>query len=797
VATGVAGSTPALGSADVPSSADSVPLTTAQRPRALPDWAWWLGSVAILVTITIADLLVSGVVLAGLVVLAPLFASIRLRPRSVAVIGAAALLIAVLSSVWNATTGGQELVRIALVLAGSIIAMLIAVVRWRLERERRLERMLGELIGSTMRSPEQLVHDIAGSLVPGFADGTRVEMPAAEGTPHLLAEAGCPVPAGLGAEQDRAMIRHEPGDGWTLSGPLRIGDREIGSIDIHRAGRRFHPADAALFDRLAERVALALENSTLLAASRELAGRVDAERLRLRTVIDQMPAAVTLRDRDGNPVITNPRAEEIQRRAAGDIDAETWFAAHPGRHLDGTAVDPEDLPHQRSLRSGEVVRGEEYEFERRDGSWAVTRVNSGPIRDEDGHIDGVVSVFDDVSDQVRDRRALRWLAEVGRLLDRPTSAEARVEEIVRLLVGELADAGLVYLVGADGSITSSMAVSRDGDAPEREAGPIPGGHPASVAVRTQRTLILDLPDDWLPSAGFATALVVPIVHAQHVHGSIVLATRNPRTYDPRDVQIIELVARRVALALENSRLYAEQHRVATALQRDLLPHSLPDWPAFDLATLYRPARGAADVGGDFFDLFEARDERMIVIGDVSGKGVEAAATTALVRHVVRVAGRSAEHGQRIETVNQAILEDAPGEQFCTLAWAALEPADGDGVVTGRIACAGHPPPFVLRAGGGVEMLPATGTLLGFFPEIESQSAPVHLARGDALVLYTDGVTEARLPDGSLFGLDGLAAALPQAAGAPAAEILEAIEATLERVRAEARDDIAIVVASVL
>ena len=774
-----------------------MPLTTAQRPRAAPDWAWWLGSVAILVAITIADLLVSGVVLAGLVVLAPLFASIRLRPRAVAVIAAAALVIAVLSASLNPTTGPQGLVRLALVVAGSILAMLIAVVRWRLERERRLERMLGELIGSTTRSPEQLVHDIAGSLVPGFADGTRVEMLPLEGAPHLLAEAGSPVPATPGAEQGHATIRHERGDGWTLSGPLRIGDRVIGSIDIHSDGRRFHPADAALFDRLAERVALALENSALLAASRELAGRVDAERLRLRAVIDQMPAAVTLRDRDGVPVITNPRAEEIQRRAAGDIDPEGWFAAHPGRRLDGTTVDPDDWPHVRSLRTGEVVRGEEYEFERSDGSWAVTRVNSGPIRGEDGHVDGVVSVFDDVSDQVRDRRALRWLAEVGRLLDRPTSAEARVEEIVRLLVGELADTGLVYLVEADGSIRSSMAVSREGDEPEHEAGAIPGGHPASVSVDTQRTLILDLPDEWLASEGFATALVVPIVHAQNVHGSIVLATRSPRTYDPRDVQIIELVARRIALALENSRLYAEQHRVATALQRDLLPHSLPDWPGFDLATLYRPARGAADVGGDFFDLFEAQGERMIVIGDVSGKGVEAAATTALVRHVVRVAGRSADHGQRIATVNQAILEDSPGEQFCTLAWAALEPANGEGVVTGRVACAGHPPPFVLRAGGGVELLPATGTLLGFFPDIESTSAPVRLAAGDALVLFTDGVTEARLPDGSLFGLDGLGAALPRAAGAPAAEILEAIETALEHARAEARDDIAIVVASVL
>lgn len=773
-----------------------MPLTPAkQRPGPPPTWVWWLGAVAILAGVTVADILTSGVALTSLVLLAPLVASIGLRPRSVALLGGAALIIAILSVTWNPTTNAQEAVRIGLVLAGSVLAMLIATVRWRLERERRLERMLGELIGSTMRAPERLVHDIAASLVPGFADGTRVEMLAAQDAPHLLATAGCEVPAP--PEGDRhATVHHVRGEGWTLAGPLNIGERTVGSIAIHRAGRRFHPADTALFDRLAERVALALENSVLLAASRELAGRVDAERRRLLAVIDQMPAAVTLRDREGNPTITNPRAEEIRRRAVGDEDPGAWFAAHPSRHLDGAPVDPAQWPHERSLRTGEVVRGEEFEYERQDGTWAVARVNSGPIRDDAGHIDGVVSVFDDVSEQVRDRRALRWLAEVGRLLDRPTSAEARVEEIVRLLTGELADAGFVFLSRGDGSIAPSMAVGRDGTTPELEAGPIADEHPAAVAVDTQRTLVLDLPDAWLAAAGYATALVVPIVHAQNVHGSIVLATRSPRTYDPRDVQIIELVARRIALALENSRLYAEQHRVATALQRDLLPHTLPEWPGFDLATVYRPARGAADVGGDFFDLFEAQDEHMIVIGDVSGKGVEAAATTALVRHVVRVAARNADAGTRIATVNQAILEDSPGEQFCTLAWAALEPARPDGLVTGRVACAGHPPPFVLRAGGAVEMLAATGTLLGFFPDVDSESVPVELAPGDALLLYTDGVTEARLPDGSLFGLEGLSAALSEAGGGSAAEILEAIEGTLEGARVEARDDIAIVVASV-
>ena len=227
---------------------------------------------------------------------------------------------------------------------------------------------------------------------------------------------------------------------------------------------------------------------------------------------------------------------------------------------------------------------------------------------------------------------------------------------------------------------------------------------------------------WLAEHGLGTALFVPIIHAQRNHGCLALATTAQRPQDPRDVKVLELIARRIALALENSQLYAEQHRVATALQRDLLPGALPDWPGLELATLHRPARSAADVGGDFFDLFDAGDRRMLIVGDVSGKGVEAAATTALVRHAVRVAARSDQPvSERMATVNEAVLQDAPGDQFCTLAWAAFTPEDG--AVLGEVACAGHPPPFIVRATGAVEPVAASGTLLGFFHDLRSAGRP--------------------------------------------------------------------------
>ncbi len=781
-----------------------------ERIGSASERAWLISVSALLALIIAVDLVTPRVSVAGVVVLVPLLASIRLAPRTVAWLGVVSVLLAAFSWIWTSTGGAQHVVRIAVVLAGAVLAYVIALTRTRVERERMLEGLLEELVASTASPPGELVVLVARALVPEFADGARVILQPAGGRARLIGRAGAELPADRGDDAfPGGPVVHAVGTGQTLFGPLAVGARRVGEVRLYRAQGRFEGEDLALFDRLADRVALALENSLLLADSQELTRRLDDEHRWLQTVVDQMPSAVTIRDAEGGELVRNLRAEEIQRRAAGDADAETWFRTHPGRRTDdGQPTEPGDWPYVRALRDGEVVTGEEYRFERHDGTWGVVRVSSAPIRDERDRIVAAVSVFDDTTDQHRDQRALRWLAEVGRLLDRPHTVEARIEEILKLLVAELADAGLIYLARPDGTLhLRRVVVGEDGGdeeslltLPDRERS-LPADHPAVLCTAGRGTLEVVRDGapaggaEWLAEQGFGSALFVPIIHAQYNHGCLALATTGPGTQDPRDVKVLELIARRIALALENSLLYAEQHRVATALQRDLLPGALPEWPGLELATLHRPARSAADVGGDFFDLFDAGDERMLIVGDVSGKGVEAAATTALVRHAVRVAARADQPTPgRIATVNQAVLEDAPGDQFCTLAWASLKHAGG--AVVGEVACAGHPQPFVVRAGGGVEPVAATGTLLGFFPDLRSSAAQVRLEPGDALVLFTDGVTEARLPDGSLFGADRVRDALATAGDRTADGLLDALEDALDGARAEARDDVAIVIGRV-
>jgi serine phosphatase RsbU (regulator of sigma subunit)/PAS domain-containing protein len=744
------------------------------------------------------------IVLIVLVVLGPLLASIRLGPPTVAAFGVCAVALVLLSRFWNGGEETQWAVRIIAVAAGSVLAVVGAVVRTRVERERGVERSLANLGALAGLEPGALAQAAAQEFVPALADGARLEVASDTEDAHWVAVAGrdgdpgrgTPVPS---AGRDRGVVMF----------PLRLGERDIGTLRLVRHDA-FTPAELEHLRRLAGRVALVLDNAVLLSGTRALAARVDTAHRRLAAIVDQMPAAVTIRDLSGQVTMANRRAQEIRERASPGEDVEAWFAAHPGRRGDGTAIGPDDWPHMRALRTGEVVRGEEFEFERSDGSRAAVQVFAAPIRDADGRISSVVSIFEDVSDEHRDRRALRWLAEVGRVLDRPHSVAPGIEQILGMLVADVADVGVVYLARPDGSISpSATAAERAGLEPlarriaERERLGVPAGHPAWTCIRTRRTVVLRAGGDdadsqdaqaWLQDNDIAAALLVPITHARHAHGCIVLAATGRRVFDPRDVHTAELVAKRIALALENARLYGEQHRVATALQRDLLPRELPDWQGVELATLYRPAPGAADVGGDFFDLFATDDERVIALGDVSGKGVEAAAMTSLVRHAVRVAARAAAGPNRMRMVNDTIIEDTPGEQFCTLAWAALAPPR-DGCVAAHVACAGHPPPLVVRAEGTVEAVGATGTLLGFFRDITVRDADLTLGAGDALVLYTDGVTEARMPDGSLVGVDGLARAVAGPGGPGcAATVLERVERVLED--ATLRDDVAIVVAGI-
>jgi integral membrane sensor domain MASE1 len=248
-----------------------------------------------------------------------------------------------------------------------------------------------------------------------------------------------------------------------------------------------------------------------------------------------------------------------------------------------------------------------------------------------------------------------------------------------------------------------------------------------------------------------------------------------------------------AVITERRRAEEAVEYVAGTLQESLLPSQLPVIPGVETAVDFRAAGTQHLVGGDFYDLFKRDDGSWaVVVGDVLGKGATAAATTGLARYTLRAAAVSERQPSRIlGLLNDAIRRQSP-DQSCTVACGRLD-VDGANGARVTLSVGGHPLPLVLRADGQVEPVGEPGTMLGVLPDPQLADQTADLAPGDALVLYTDGLTDAYAP-GRLVKRAGLVAALESCAGRSATEIASGIQEAVLGVReAEPRDDIVLLV----
>jgi len=236
--------------------------------------------------------------------------------------------------------------------------------------------------------------------------------------------------------------------------------------------------------------------------------------------------------------------------------------------------------------------------------------------------------------------------------------------------------------------------------------------------------------------------------------------------------------------------------LARTLQQSLLPPSLPSIDGLSLAATYRPAGEGLDVGGDFYDVFPTgRNAWGFVMGDVCGKGAEAASLTALARYTIRTAALAARKPRRIlGTLNEAVLREEGDERYCTVAYARLRMvADGAEII---VSSGGHPLPMVLRADGEVMEVGRWGTAIGLFPDTVLTDTTTALHPGDTLLLYTDGAVEARRGS-ELFGTARLRKTLEEL-GLVSPEVLvrRVEEVVTEFSEGELRDDLALLAVQV-
>jgi PAS domain S-box-containing protein len=416
------------------------------------------------------------------------------------------------------------------------------------------------------------------------------------------------------------------------------------------------------------------------------------------------------------------------------------------------------------------------------------------------------------------RRELEFLASASAELDASLDLDLTLQRVADLTVPYLADGCMVDLLDEHHHIrrvASATSVAELKPVLERLRShdlDLEGPHPIAVALRTGRTQTVDDVTDaerevWSADAAYLedirawparSAVVAPMRARGRTLGTIALAAFTDRTFGPREMATIDELARRAALAVDNARIYGERSYIAARLQQSLLPPHLPDVPGLEIAARFRPAGEAYDVGGDFYDIFETGSRGWaIAMGDVCGKGADAAALTAMARYTIRATGiRAMQSPQRVlSLLNEVLLSEAPREQFLTMTYANLRVHEEATELA--IASAGHPLPLLLHADGRLEQVGEPGTLLGVVPELELHPIVVELEPGDTLVFYTDGVTDARSETGALFGIEGLKSAVLGCMGCDAAEIAERIESSLTDAQVERpRDDIAIVVVQI-
>jgi Stage II sporulation protein E (SpoIIE)/Domain of unknown function (DUF4118)/GAF domain len=395
------------------------------------------------------------------------------------------------------------------------------------------------------------------------------------------------------------------------------------------------------------------------------------------------------------------------------------------------------------------------------------------------------------------QRQLTVVADVSRTLAASFDLAATVRQACELVAGAGGwdhvavlrhdRAGFHFLAEAHGSAVR-------GKARAAQAGPFDPGpalEAATIAVRSRQVQTLPsnswrtrLFGPWRYRAG----LVVPLVGGAGLVGVLVLLnSARSRTYLPADELFAGEIAGRIAVAIENSQRYQQQVHIAHTLQQGLLPRNLPAIPGVTVHALYQAGAGT-EVGGDFYDVFAVDENRWIgVVGDVCGKGPEAATVMSITRATLRALAMHEPSPSRLLTrLNEALLAQVPDGRFVTVSCAVIEvvPAGGAKVI---LAQAGHPAPVISRKGSPPTLAPAAnGMLLGAFPAVNLSESAIGLEPGEALTFYTDGIEA-----GKITAEEGALALLTAHGDGPASAIAKRFAAAVRSTPAGKADDLVV------
>ncbi|MDT7565956.1 MAG: hypothetical protein QOG76_4580 [Pseudonocardiales bacterium] len=396
------------------------------------------------------------------------------------------------------------------------------------------------------------------------------------------------------------------------------------------------------------------------------------------------------------------------------------------------------------------------------------------------------------SADLRRRAWMAYLADASELFGQTMDVELVVALVPQVVVPRLGQWCAVHLLDDTGQPRlAALTHAADDTIPDLRAAldPTP---PAELNRQLIDILDGSAAPAWFsePTDGIALGLTA---RARPI-GALVVGRPAQRPHTPEDVALVGDIARRASLAIDNARNTAAHIATSQALQQALLPRALPVAPGVEFAAEYLPASTGSDVGGDFYDVLDIDSTRWLAsVGDVCGKGARAAARTGMVRDVLRVLIREGRSLTRaVELLNDVMMDAADPSQFCTLAVAMITRSpEGRSGLTVELVLAGHPQPVLVRADGRTELIGEYGTAVGLITDLRLTATRHHLAPGDILLAYTDGVTERRAGR-EQFGPERLLAAAGTAAGQPGPQLIATVRSAVEAFSHSPRsDDIAL------
>lgn len=659
--------------------------------------------------------------------------------------------------------------------------------------------------------PLALLRRCVESLVPSYADGCEVDLRVAGDVVRIVAGADReavavrerlavtavpdhPVSAILAGAPARLIDVDVPGDEHLLGppdvpgsaralgirtavlAPVVVAGEVIGSLGLGRgpSGRRFDLEDVAIAVDLARRIGLGWHNAVLL-----------AERAAL---LASLHDGLVVTDRDGVLVEVNDRWTELsgfsRRDSIGTPPPYPWWPDEPA----GFVAEGGPIERRAVLR-------------RADGSRMPALVSVAPLVGGDaGDRRAVVASVKDLTaweaaeaDLLALQRVTARLAaahDVADVVEATLSAALERTGASAAFLLRLSDDGQhVELVGSDGPFVEKVP----------DSGPfrVDNVVPSNVAIRDRTTVRVPSAEalqanypDMVPAAtdlGVSSVFSTPILHHGDVVGALSLWSTSPDAFDDGDARFLESVAGHAAQALRRAEGYEIEHRASQALQRRLLADVPVLHERATLATRYQPAVGGMAVGGDWYDVVRLGPDRLaVVVGDVVGSGVDAAAVMGQLRSALKGIALVSPEPAAVLTGLDQLARITNGAMGATVCYVVADLAAGEL----RFARAGHPPPLVAGADGGARFLEGrTDPPLGM-GRAERRETIEPFGEGDLLLLYTDGLVERRDA-----GLDERLEALRAAAAAARRDGLDLfVDDVVEACVAGAtlRDDLAVI-----